>query len=281
MRTRIVLAALGFLITHHCAAQAEALPLGFSDLCHADPDHKPLAWQISKALKPALWPTRLICEGDALRIAVHPGDTFDPNPGSNPTERVEIQTRRELVHFEQPIWYRFSFRLNGPWRGADSAAVGNRSVIHQIKQDIDPALKQPAGSCPSANPLFKIEAVPTQNGASFLVKVRGTTNCHDGGEAVVICGPWPLAENVWHEVRVMLKPSQHDGQSEVRVALNGQACPLYTGMLGYPNEGAHDAKGHPVIDAQPRFGLYRDALANTVQSIAFRDITFWTSPPPP
>jgi len=34
-----------------------------------------------------------------------------------------------------------------------------------------------------------------------------------------------------------------------------------------------------VIDTQPRFGIYRDALPETAQTILFDDILFWNENP--
>jgi len=170
--------------------------------------------------------------------------------------------------------YGFRFRLVSPWQGID-----NRTVIHQIKQDIDPSQETPVGTCASANPLFKIEARATAEGAAFVVKVRGAVDCHETEEARTICGPWSVVVGDWNQVRVALRPSLREGASDLRVWLNGRACDGYSGRLGYLNQGMRDAAGRPVIDAQPRFGIYRDALPGVVQSIDFADIVFWSSDP--
>ncbi len=243
-------------------------------LCDPDNQLAVSDWRISKALKPDLWPTRLSCMDQVLRIAVHPGDAYDPNPGENPTERVEIQVRREIVRFDEPVWYRFGFRLLDPWQG-----TGNRTVIHQVKQDIASAEEAPRGACPSANPLFKIEARPAAAGAEFLVKVRGVGDCREGGESATICGPWAIGVGDWHQVRVLLRPSHREGASDLRVGIDGRDCPRYSGRLGYRDQGFRDASGRPVIDAQPRFGIYRDALPGNVQSIEFAGIRFWSTDP--
>lgn len=241
------------------------------------------AWRISGGLNREVWASRLTCVADAadasrvLHMELKPGDAYDPNPGDNPTERVEIQARRELVKFEQPVWYGFRFRLAAPWLG-----VENRTVIHQIKQNIEPEQEiAHGGTCPSANPFFKIEAGyrAETGGPAFVVKTRGTGNCHDGKSAAIACGPWRLEPGKWHSVHVALKASQREGGSDLSVWLDGHACPPVAGLFGYTDHGKRDADGRPIIDAQPRFGLYRDALPNTVQAIDFADIAFWDADP--
>jgi Polysaccharide lyase len=241
------------------------------------------AWRISSQLDRAVWPLRLTCataDGDgsrALRIEVRPRDAYDAgDPGDNPTERVEIQVRRDLVKFDEPIWYAFRFRLEAPWPGAE-----NRTVIHQIKQNIAAGAElDRGGPCPAANPFFKIEAgyKTEAGGAAFVIKVRGTDNCRDSKAGVPICGPWPLTLGEWHRVHVALKPSQREGETDLRVWLDGRACAPFTGSLGYRDHGKRDAGGHPIVDTQPRFGIYRDALSET-QAINLADIAFWQKSP--
>ena len=240
------------------------------------------AWKISAALDPALAPLRLTCAGDgagghALRIEVRPRDAYDAGePGDNPTERVEMQIRRDLVKFDEALWYSFRFRLEAPW-----PQVENRTVIHQIKQNIAPdAALDRGGPCPAANPFFKIEAGyrAETGGATFVTKVRGTDNCRDGKAGIQKCGPWPLAIGAWHRVNVALRPSQREGETNLRVWLDGRACAPFTGALGYLDHGVRDATGKPVVDTQPRFGLYRDARPES-QAIDIADIAFWRQSP--
>jgi hypothetical protein len=240
-------------------------------------------WRVSSDLHENLRPLRLRCTADAeapdhrqvLRIEVAPGDAFDPNLGDKPTERVEIQARRQLVSFDTPVWYTFRFRLEAPWTNRV-----NRTVIHQIKQNIEASAELGrGGTCPSANPFFKIEAGADEShgGAVFVVKTRGTDNCHDGQAAVPICGPWPLSLDRWHRVHVMLEPSQV--RSELHVWLDGRPCAAFTGRLGYLDHGKRDVEGRPIVDTQPRFGIYRDALPDVTQAIDFADIAFWSTDP--
>jgi hypothetical protein len=42
---------------------------------------------------------------------------------------------------------------------------------------------------------------------------------------------------------------------------------------------AYDAGGQPLLDTQPRFGIYRDALPGSCQAINFLDIAFSTTNP--
>lgn len=270
------------------AAQAADAPVpffaqDFAKDCAADglPDSK--AWRISANLDRALWADRVRCgvrNGDLsyLRIKAAPNDAYDPNPGNSPTERVEIQARRELVQFDHPVWYAFRFRLEAPWV---QGAVENRTVIHQVKQNIIPEHEVGyGGECPAANPFFKIEAgYSTAVGApGFVVKVRGTESCHAGANRT-ICGPWPLQVDAWHQVHVALKPTQRDGDSDVRVWLDGRPCPAYRGILGFLDFGKRDAEGKPFVDTQPRFGIYRDVLPGAVQAIDFADLRFWDADP--
>jgi hypothetical protein len=211
----------------------------------------------------------------ALRIEIRPGDAYDANPGDIPTERVEIQFRREVVRFERPVWYSFRFRLDAPW-----PAVENRTVINQIKQNIAPAEDiARGGTCPAANPFFKIEAGyrDAVAGPAFVAKARGTADCHDGKAASPFCGPWALRSGTWYRVNVALRASQRD--SDLRVWLDGRPCPRVRGPLGYLDHGVRDAAGEPVVDTQPRFGIYRDALPGASQAIEFADIAFRETAP--
>jgi hypothetical protein len=140
-----------------------------------------------------------------LHITVHPGDAPDQSVGDKPIERVEVQIKKQVVKFDKPTWYHFAFRLDAPWQG-----MGNRTVIHQVKQNIPTEEVKPLGICQSANPLFKIEAIPSDTGADFVAKVRGTADCN-AGEPKIICGPWHLNVGDWNNVNVMLKPSLQEG----------------------------------------------------------------------
>ena len=251
-----------------------------ADLCAADAQHPPKQWKISKGINPDLWRSRLSCDVSsprsdkpAVRVTVRPRDAYEVSLDDLPTERVEIQIKKQVIKFDQPTWYRFSFRLENPWQG-----IGNRTVIHQVKQNIPTEEQRPHGVCPAANPLFKIEAIPSATGADFVVKVRGTTDCNVGASKV-LCGPWHLDVGSWNDVNVMIKPSLHDGSSDLRVSLNGRNCDPYTGLLGYVDHGFRDRDGQPFIDVQPHFGIYRDALPDILQSIDFADIQFWSSDP--
>jgi hypothetical protein len=241
-------------------------------------------WKISQGLDRSLWASRVRClakggaaDPGAIRIEVHPKDAYNPDPtGAYPTERVEIQVRRELVRFDEPLWYRFRFRLERPW-----PVKRNRTVIHQVKQDIEPAWQNDVGGgpCPAANPFFKIEAGGDDSQAMFVVKTRGTRNCTDGKVAEIHCGPWPLEPERWYRVNVMLNASQEEQGARLRVWLDGRACPAFTGILGYVDHGQRNKAGKPIATAQPRFGIYRDALIGDPQAIDFADIAFWSSEP--
>jgi hypothetical protein len=259
------------LLAAPAAAQTPFRP-DLAAVCAAAPGRLPADWRISAAV----WPSRLTClpGGEGLRIAVHPGDAAEQSPGDAPSERAEIQVRREMVRFDTPVWYSFRFRLAAPWQG-----IGNRTVIHQVKQNIAAGDELPRGICPAANPLLKVEAGATETGAAFVVKTRGTADCRDGASGITVCGPWKLEIGRWHTVHIALRASQQEGQSDLRLWLDGRACPHLTGRLGYADHGARDAQGRPVVDAQPRFGIYRDALADNIQALDFADIAFWHASP--
>jgi len=275
--------AVGLLVSAHPApAEPPSFSQDFARECAAREAPDLSAWKISAALDPAVRPLRLTCAtggdgGHALRIEVKPRDAYDAgDPGDNPTERVEMQVRRDLVKFDEPVWYSFRFRLEAPW-----PQTVNRTVIHQIKQNIAIGSDlDRGGPCPAANPFFKIEAGyrAETGGAAFVMKVRGTDNCRDGKAGIEKCGPWPLATGEWHRVHVALKPSQREGATDLRVWLDGRACAPFTGALGYLDHGARDAAGKPVVDTQPRFGIYRDAIPAT-QAIDVSDIAFWQKNP--
>jgi len=283
----LLLAVLASAPASTLAAAGEVQPVlaeDFREACAEGPAPRLSLWRVSGGLDRALRSQRLGCrptaaDGQALRIEVRPGDAYDPNPGGNPTERVEIQARQELVQFDRPVWYAFRFRLQPPWT---ETASENRTVIHQVKQNIEEDHEIAyGGHCPSANPFFKIEAGyrAALSGPGFVVKVRGTENCRDGGAPETVCGPWPLAAGAWHRVRVALKPSQRAGTGYLQVWLDGRACPVYRGIFGYVDFGKRLVDGTPFIDAQPRFGIYRDALPGQVQAIELAELLFWDADP--
>lgn len=241
-------------------------------------------WKISGQLDKAVRADRIRCvdgeragqERPALAITVKPGDAYDPNPGSTPTERSEVQMTAELIRFDATSWYSFRFRVESPW-----APRRNRTVIQQIKQNIDLRYEKGRGGediCDAANPLFKIE-VDSDNGKPvFRAKTAGTEICGDSVGQAQFCGDWPVEPDRWHRVNVMIRPSQQAGDSRLRLWLDGRACPEFRGVLGYPRYGTVK-DGKPFIDTQPRFGIYRDALPDVSQTILFDDIAFWTQDP--
>lgn len=241
-------------------------------------------WRISSGLDKHVREQRLRClprdggrnDGRILRIAIEPGDAFDPNLSSLPTERVEIQIKDELVKFDVTIWHSFLIKVETPWIGRE-----NRTVVHQIKQNIAKRYEIGRGEeerCAAANPLFKIEVGSDGAQPVFRAKATGSESCGDSVGKSTFCGDWPFAADAWHRVHVLIRPSQIDGESRLKVWLDGRACPEYRGLLGYPRFGA-TRNGKPFIDTQPRFGIYRDALPDVRQAIQFDDISFWDRPP--
>lgn len=254
--------------------RAQAVSASLRPACMGNADD----WRVSPALDSRVVGDRVTCIRDGnrpfLRIRIEPRDAYDGDNAGKPSERVELQARRELVRFGEPVWYHFRVRPLSPWIETD-----NRTVIHQIKQNIATEhTKAHGGRCDAANPLLKIELRGEHGAALFRVAKAGTPACGDSRGQAVICGPWPVALDRWHDVHVALFASQTEGESDVRVWLDGRACPRFAGMLGYPAEGRRNASGRPVIDAQPRFGIYRDAL-DRGQAIDFDQIAFWPANP--
>jgi hypothetical protein len=92
----------------------------------------------------------------------------------------------------------------------------------------------------------------------------------------LICVTDDVPRETWTTVNVRLLPA-HDASGHVEVWLNGRACGSYSGPMGDPEHGA-TRDGVPFINAQPRFGIYRDWRAET-QTIYFDKIMFWDKDP--
>ena len=69
----------------------------------------------------------------------------------------------------------------------------------------------------------------------------------------------------------------HDSAGRVDIWLNGTFCDTYQGPMADHEYGAR-RNGVPFINAQPRFGIYRDWRAET-QTIYFDEIVFWNADP--
>lgn len=218
-----------------------------------------------------------ICDREGSRAA-----EVEAKPGGVvPSERAEMQVRSddatgagELVKFGQPVWYRFSFKTAGDWP-QDVPAAGRqtcRTVIHQIKQDSFNGGK----SC-DASPFFKIEARPLGDRLRFFAQVATGTPCAQPPMVmrVQICRR-DISRGSWTTVQVRLNPA-HDPSGRVDVWLNGAFCGAYQGPMADPEYGAR-RNGAPFINAQPRFGIYRDRRAET-QTIYFDKIMFWNADP--
>jgi Polysaccharide lyase len=220
---------------------------------------------------------RYVCDSEGSRAAA-----IEAEPGGVvPSERAEIQVRTdratgagELAKFGQPMWYRFSFKVAGDWL-QDIPAVGRqpcRTVIHQIKQD---SFKD-GRSC-NASPFFKIEARPLGTRVRFFAQVATGTPCTQPPMVMrtQICR-LDLPRESWTTVQVRLNAA-HDANGRVDIWLNGAFCGAYHGPMADPNDGAR-RNGTPFINAQPRFGIYRDWRAET-QTIYFDKIMFWNADP--
>jgi Polysaccharide lyase len=85
-----------------------------------------------------------------------------------------------------------------------------------------------------------------------------------------------LPREIWTTVQVRLNPA-HDASGQVDIWLNGTFCRTYRGPMADRDYGAR-RNGAPFINAQPRFGIYRDWRAET-QTIYFDKIMFWNAHP--
>jgi hypothetical protein len=218
-----------------------------------------------------------ICDSEGSRAAA-----VEAEPGGVvPSERAEIQVRSdratgagELVKFGQLVWYRFSFKIAGDWP-QDVPAAGRqpcRTVIHQIKQD---SFKN--GKSCNASPFFKIEARPLGERVRFFAQVAAGTPCSlpPMVTRAQICRR-DLPRESWITVQVRLNPAR-DASGQVDIWLNGTFCGAYHGPMADRDYGAR-RNGVPFINAQPRFGIYRDWRAET-QTIYFDKIMFWNADP--
>ena len=220
---------------------------------------------------------RYVCDSEGSRARA-----LEAEPGGVvPSERAEIQVRSdratgagELVKFGEPAWYRFSFKIPGDWP-QDVPAAGRqlcRTVIHQIKQDSFKGGK----SC-NASPFFKIEARPLGERVRFFAQVAAGTPCAQPPmvRRAKFCRR-DLPRERWTTVQVRLNPA-HDASGRADIWLNGAFCGAYKGPMADPDYGAR-RDGKPFINAQPRFGIYRDWRAET-QTIYFDRIMFWNADP--
>ncbi len=218
-----------------------------------------------------------VCDSEGSRAAA-----MEAEPGGVvPSERAEIQVRSdratgagELVKFDELVWYRFSFKIAGDWP-QDVPVVGRqlcRTVIHQIKQD---SFKD--GKSCNTSPFFKIEVRPLGERVRFFAQVATGTPCAQPPTVmrVQICRR-DLPRESWTTVQLRLNPAQ-DASGQVDIWLNGMFCGTYRGPMADRDYGAR-RNGTPFINAQPRFGIYRDWRAET-QTIYFDKIMFWNADP--
>jgi hypothetical protein len=222
--------------------------------------------------------SRYVCDADGSRAA-----EMEAEPGGvAPSERAEIQVKSdrktgagEVAKFGETVWYRFAFKISSDWprdvpiRGRQPC----RTVIHQIKQD---AFLN-GDSC-GASPFFKVEARPLGDHVRFFAQVAWGDACASPPQVKrkQLCVTEEVSRETWTVVNVRLHPA-HDATGRVDLWLNGRACGSYSGPMGDPEHGAR-RNGVPFINAQPRFGIYRDWRAAT-QTIYFDKIMFWNQDP--
>ena len=221
---------------------------------------------------------RYVCDGNGSRAA-----EMEADPGGiAPTERAEMQVKSdrktgagEVAKFGETVWYRFAFKVSNDWP-RDVPIAGRqpcRTVIHQIKQDAFLNGK----SC-DISPFFKMEARPLDDHVRVFAQVATGDACASPStvKRTLLCVTDDVPRETWTTVNVRLHPA-HDATGRVEVWLNGRPCGSYSGPLGDPEHGAR-RDGMPFIDAQPRFGIYRDWRAET-QTIYFDKIMFWNQDP--
>jgi len=273
----------------------------------AEPAQLLRKWLISAQLDSALRPLRVGVVADPIghtvgRVTVEAGDGLDgasaqdqrqvcDGAGSRaremeaageavPSERAEIQLRTdratgagEVVKFDETVWYRFSFKIGGDWPH-DVPTEGRlpcRTVIHQVKQD---AFKD--GKSCEASPFFKIEARPLGDGVRFFGQIYSGSPCSEPPRVMraQICVR-ELPRESWIAVQVRLHPAHTGGR--VDLWLDGVPCGTYQGPMADAVYGAR-RNGVPIVNTQPRFGIYRDRRAET-QTIYFDRIMFWNADP--
>jgi hypothetical protein len=314
-RVRVTLLLLAAVLSPPMATAQRAPQPIFTELFAYDPAEPSRLlgkWRISSQLDSKLQPLRVGVVEDRIgktvgRLTVQEGDGLDgadkamlqarhyicnsegsraaaveAEPGGVvPSERAEIQVRSdratgagELVKFGEPVWYRFSFKIAGDWPH-DVPVAGRqpcRTVIHQIKQD---SFKD--GKSCNASPFLKVEARPLGERVRFFAQVTTGTPCTLPSMVMraQICVR-DLPRESWTTVQVHLNPA-HDANGRVDIWLNGTFCGTYQGPMADRDNGAR-RNGTPFINAQPRFGIYRDWRAET-QTIYFDKIMFWNTDP--
>src|SRR5205085_12542712 len=85
-----------------------------------------------------------------------------------------------------------------------------------------------------------------------------------------------LPRETWTTGQGRLNPA-HDASGRIDIWLNGAFCGADQGPMADRDDGAR-RNGVPFINAQPRFGMYRDWRAET-QTIYFDRIMFWNADP--
>ena len=86
-----------------------------------------------------------------------------------------------------------------------------------------------------------------------------------------------LPRESWTTVQVRLNPAHDAKDGRVDIWLKGEFCGSYQGPMADRDYGAR-RNGVPFINAQPRFGIYRDWRVET-QTIYFDKIMFWNVDP--
>jgi Polysaccharide lyase len=311
----VAFALLVALTSAPASAQSAPAPIFVETFAYdpAEPSRIEGKWLISGLLAPELRAVRVGVAQDPIRrtvgrITVQEGDALDgatdamkaanryvcnaegsraaemeAEPGGiAPSERAEIQVKSdrktgagEVVKFGETVWYRFAFKVSNDWP-RDVPIAGRqscRTVIHQVKQDA----MMNGDSC-GASPFFKVEARPLGESVRFFGQIAWGDACASPPRVKrkQICVTDELPRETWTTVNVRLLPA-HDASGRVDLWLDGKLCGSYSGPMGDPEHGAR-RNGTPFINAQPRFGIYRDWRAET-QTIYFDKIMFWNADP--
>ncbi len=201
-------------------------------------------------------------DGDnAAMVLVRSGDHALVGRSGDATERAEIESQQEIVRFDEEVWYTFSVFIPSSYPRAD-----NRAVIHQIKENTTAVDGE---ACPLASPFFAVEVRGADEYAVIVIRVTYSVDCsHDKPMRRQFTVPY----DEWHTIQVHMLPSHDPETGFVTAWINGIRAFEWVGGLGYATFG----KGF--VDTQPRFGIYRNSIAEPAR-LFFDSIVFWDVEP--
>ncbi len=131
-----------------------------------------------------------------------------------------------------------------------------------MRKDIEPG-------CGGASPFFAVETRGDPDAVHVIVRRTFSPQCGHNKQHLY---EGHVSYDAWHVFSVDLKASHDPAAGFVRVWLDGEPIVACRGGFGYP------AMGLGSIDAQPRFGIYRDVLKQSA-TLYFHQIVFWNKSP--